>query len=734
MFEGIGILRGRAGAVALRALAALALVSLAGAGALWSANTVTGGAFWGLVGDEYVDVDVALPNLQQGDGEYPDDITYFVQLNTDPNLPTVLPLNVTIQETNPRESGSPVVASGAVSLLVPLNDDGTPVRAEPHKLIFHSGNWQTPQPIRIASINDNIDTPDREVDIEHDFGNYLTSPVKLRVTVHDDDERGLMLPETVNVRGLTTETYEFHLATQPQDGENVVIEISGDGLQVAANGGELGSSAQVTFANERWNRPQTISVSSDRRGLSPGAHSFTLMHKAIRGSDYAGEVSDEIDVVVNIAAVVARPHATATPRVLPTWTPRPTHTATPEPAPAAVEPTATATNTVIPTLTPTPSATPTPAPTATFTATPEPTPTPQADDSPPRPVEPDSTATAEAVEAEATATREAAERATATAVAAIDATATAVVEATQVAATVTAAVSDTATAVAYATSTAIAIPTATAEAAATATAVAQVTVTAEVVATQTAVVATRTAIAVTSTAIAELTATAAPVATATAVYEQEATATAIAIIRTAIAIETAIPEFQATATAQAGALATAIAEITATAEVHRRAREMGTALPGFPDDADSGAADQGIAGLLARATAEARELGATATAIAIAQAGGSDPRFNALGTPLAAPQITATAAAQEAAIATIVADSIEATQTAIAGGGVDAGGGDFGREILDIADGAADFLGPLAIPVGVGVVAAIVAATIAVTKKLALAKVFKLVLRFVLRV
>lgn len=716
-----------------RIITAIALGAAAIGGGLWGLSAALGGLFWGISGDDYVGVETALSVLQQGDGEYPDEITYLVQLNTDPNVPTAAPINVTIQETKPRESGSPVVASGAVSLLVPLNDDGTPVRAEPHKLIFHSGNWNTPQPIRIASVDDNIDAPDREVDIEHDFANYLTNSVKIRVTVHDDDERGLMLPETVNVRGLTTETYEFHLATQPQDGENVVIEISGDGLQVAANGGDLGSSARVTFANADWNKPHTISVNSERRGLAPGAHSFTLMHKAISGSDYAGIVNKELDVVVNIAAVVARPRATATPRVLSTWTPRPTHTATPEPAPAAVEPTATATNTAIPTVTPTPSATPTPLPTATFTATPPATPTPQADDSPPRPVESGSTATAEAAEAEATATREAAEWATATAVAVVEATATAGAVVTQVAATATAVVADTATAVAYATSTAIAIPTVTAEAAATATAVAQVTATAEVVAMQTAVVATRTAIAVTSTAMAELTATAAPAATATAVYEQEATATAIAIIRTAIAIETAIPEFQATATAQAGALATAIAEITATAEAHRRAREMGTALPGFPDDADSGAADQGIAGLLARATAEARELGATATAIAIAQARGSDPRFNAEGTPLSAPQITATAAAQEAAIATIVADSLEATQTAIAGRGVDAGG-DFGREILDIADGAADFLGPFAIPVGVGVVAAIVAATIAVTKKLALAKIFKIALRFMLRV
>lgn len=716
-----------------RIIMAIALGVAAIGGGLWGLNVALGGPFWGISGDEYVDVEASLPVLQQGDEEYPDEITYLVQLNTDPNVLAAAPINVIIQETKPRESGDPVISSGAVSLLVPLNDAGTPVRAEPHKLAFHSGNWNTPQPIRIASVDDNIDAPDREVDIEHDFANYLTSSVKIRVTVHDDDERGLMLPESLNVRGLQSSTYEFHLATQPQDGEDVVVEVKGDGLQVASNGGEHADSVRMTFVNADWDKPQSVSVMSARRGLSPGAHPFKLMHKAVSGSDYADAVTGELDVTVNVVAVVARPRATATPRLVATSTPRPTQTPTPEPAPAAVEDTPTPTRTLVPTLTPTPSATGTPAPTPTFTATPPPTATPQADDSPPRDDPPaDNTATAEAA-IEATATMEAVDAATATAVAGIQATATAVYQlqatataVSEIAATATAGVAATATTEAAATSTAIAGITVTAEAQNTATAVAQATSTVIARATGTAE-----AVA-TNTAVAQLTRTAIPAATATAVAERQATATAVSIIQTAIAIETVIPQLQATATAQAVNLATAVAGITATAEADRRSRELGT--PGALADAGSQPGNSGgIGEILARATAEARELGATATAVAIAQAGGRDPRFNELGTPLSVPEITATAIAQDEAIAAMIAESVEATQTAIAGGVSDSGGGDFGGEILDIADGAADFLGPLAIPVGVGIVAAIVAATIAVTKKLALAKVFKMALRFMLR-
>lgn len=719
-----------------RIITAIALGAAAIGGGLWGLNVALGGPFWGISGDEYVNVEASLPVLQQGDGEYPDEITYLVQLNTDPNVLESSPIHVFIKETKPHEPGDPVVASGALQLLVPLDDDDNPIDRDADKLVFHSGNWNTPQPIRIGSIDDNIDTPDREVDIEHDFANYLTSSVKIRVTVHDDDERGLMLPESVNVRGLQSSTYEFRLATQPQDGDSVVVEIRGDGLQVASNGGEHADSVRVTFVNADWDKPQSVSVMSARRGLSPGAHSFKLMHKAISGSDYlAAAVSKELDVTVNVAAVVARPRATATPRILPSSTPRPTQTPTPEPAPAAVDDTPTPTRTLVPTVTPTPSATGTPAPTPTFTATPPSTATPQADDSPPREDPPaDNTATAEAA-IEATATVEAVDAATATAVARIQATSTAVYQlqatataVSEIAATATARIAATATAEIAATSAAIAGITATAEAQNAATAVAQATGTVIARATGTAE-----AVA-TGTAVAQLTRTAIPAATATAVYQQQATATAIAIIRTAIAIETVIPQLQATATAQAVNLATAVAGVTATAEADRRSRELGA--PGALGDQGSQQGNSGgIGDILARATAEARELGATATAVAIAQAGGRDPRFNELGTPLSVPEITATAIAQDEAIATVIAESVEATQTAIAGG-ADGSGGDFGAGILDVANAILARMGEnLAVSVGVGVGLAAIAATVAlaISKKLAIAKIAKLALRFFLR-
>lgn len=681
-----------------RIITAIALGAAAIGGGLWGLNIALGGSFWGISGDEYVDIEASLPVLQQGDGGYPQQITYMMQLNTDPNVPA------TADETN-LIGVTLHFRTEDLEVVEPAADSDTP---HLHELTFHSDNWNTPQPITIKAIDDNIDNADdmRTAEITHRIPNYLPSddsPV-IRVTIHDDDQRDLSFDsDTVSIRRETTGTYTLRLATQPQDDpaddddDITSVLINGNGnLEVAVGGSDdFGSQKTVQFTSATWNTPRIIKVkASSGATRAPGEHTFTVSHVASGESDYGDEsVSGDITVMMRIPQVVARPRATATPRILPSSTPRATSTPTPEPAPGAVEETPTPTRTLVPTLTPTPSATLTPAPTPTFTATPPPTATPQADDSPPREDPPaDKTATAEAA-IEATATAEANEEATAVA----NATATA-------------------QAVGEITATAIAVRTATAESVLTATAIAAASAT-SVAHTATAVAGDATATAVAGRA----TATAEAAGTATAVAAADATATAVSIIQTAIAIETVIPSLNATATAEAGALATVIAALTATAEADGGA--------GDRSDVDEGEDRVDISALLATATAEAFNRDATMTAVARLRDFGDGTPVNDFGTPLSAADITATAMAEESAIAKRVAANIAATQTAVAAGGADSGSDGFGRELLDAADAVIEFLGPLAVPAGVVFVAVLIAAFMAIKKKLILAKVAKMVIR-----
>lgn len=101
---------------------------------------------------------------------------------------------------------------------------------------------------------------------------------------------------------------------------------------------------------------------------------------------------------------------------------------------------------------------------------------------------------------------------------------------------------------------------------------------------------------------------------------------------------------------------------------------------------------------------------------------------------MSVPETTATVRAQDEAIAALIAQWVEATQTAVAGGG-DGNGGDFGEGILDAANVIlVRMRGDPAVPLGVGMGLMAIAATVAlaISKKLAIAKIAKLALRLLL--
>ena len=635
------------------ALAALGIAACAVAGALWATNAVQSGAFWGSGGEGDYALGDALPPLAQHEA-HPNEITYRVALNTDPNTPEGTPIRVTLNVSH--DDDLVIIAPTPIA-------DGSPL------LLFHSDNWQTPQPITIRAVDDRIDNADnvRTAHVKHDFGGYLDvgdSP-RVNVVIHDDDERGVSFDsDTVTIRRHTTENYSLRLATQPQDDPDVVddditaIRIDGNGdIEVAVGSGDFAGSRTVSFNAETWATPQTIRVrAASGAARTPGSHEYMVEHEAVGEGEYAdASVVGSIKVVVLIPQIIAprststRPPApglAATATATPTATASATATRTPTPEP-------TATMSVTPTFTATPSPSPTMTPTFLPTRTPGPRERPPATQNPWR----QRTATAIAVE-DATATAESELDVTATAAAILDATATA--EAGEVA-TATAETVFTATAIADASATVIAA-TATREAAqATATVESALTATAEAGATATIVAARRTA-----TAVAQRTATAIAGATATA-EASDATATADArIAGTAEAV--------ATGTVEALLTAVANAERTATA-----AAGEGREVPA------------GIEALFAQATVEA----SARTATAVAGVSSADRT----ATPVA-PR------APLANVATALAlDAAEWTATAEAGGNGGSGDGDEGgvvRALREIADA-------LGVPVDVVALALLIA-------------------------
>ena len=135
------------------------------------------------------------------------------------------------------------------------------------KLTFNSGNWSTPQTVRVTGVNDDVDDDDiayqinlainkTETDDLSGYENASTAIVS--ATNLDNDVAGI----TVSAASNTTEaggdgTFTVKLNTEPTENVSFTLEIdSGDLTE-----GEITSSTTLTFTPLNWDQNQTITLS-----------------------------------------------------------------------------------------------------------------------------------------------------------------------------------------------------------------------------------------------------------------------------------------------------------------------------------------------------------------------------------------------------------------------------------------------------------------------------------------
>ena len=133
----------------------------------------------------------------------------------------------------------------------------------------------------LTPVNDDIDEGSGETLTVSGTSDLRVDPATLTIT--DDDERGIVTPETVAVAEQGSSDYTVALASEPT-GE---VEVR---VTVANNGDVTISPERLTFTAANWQQPQPVTVMAehDDDGQDDEAE---LRHRAY-GADYAGVTAD----------------------------------------------------------------------------------------------------------------------------------------------------------------------------------------------------------------------------------------------------------------------------------------------------------------------------------------------------------------------------------------------------------------------------------------------------------
>ncbi|MBT9559074.1 MAG: hypothetical protein IV100_23785, partial [Myxococcales bacterium] len=181
--------------------------------------------------------------------------------------------NVVVSEPGPltvSEDGVTAVSSFTVVLeSEPLNNvevavtssDTTEVDVIPSTLTFTPANWNAPQTVSVAGVNDDVQDGDASTEITFLVSSsdpvYDAFPLDpISVTTQDDDIANVFAdagPLAVSEDGVTTATFTVVLESEPESDVTVTVT-SSDTTEVT------GSPTTLTFTAADWNVAQTVTL------------------------------------------------------------------------------------------------------------------------------------------------------------------------------------------------------------------------------------------------------------------------------------------------------------------------------------------------------------------------------------------------------------------------------------------------------------------------------------------
>ena len=173
-----------------------------------------------------------------------------------------------------------------VTLGVP---NGSDLSLSESSLTFDQNNWSTAQTVTVTADEDEDAVPDT-VMVTHKFGGVTTTNSTLRVTIRENDTRGVTVtPTSLEVTEGSSGTYTAVLDSKPTD--TVTVTISG------ASGDVTLTQSQLTFTTDTWFTAQEVVVNAaDDADGEPDA-AVTLRH-TVRGGDYDRQRVDNVRVTI----------------------------------------------------------------------------------------------------------------------------------------------------------------------------------------------------------------------------------------------------------------------------------------------------------------------------------------------------------------------------------------------------------------------------------------------------
>ena len=254
--------------------------------------------------DDAADGAASLMHLATGPG-YVSGIALAVTVDDDDTAGLVIsPRALTVVEEEAGASftvalESAPVAPLRVSVTAPA-DSG--LELNPHRLVFHAGNWSKAQAVQVSAAHDtDADTDTATVTVTaQGSGEYADLVRTIAVTVTDNDVRGIRLSAvTLDVTEGATATYTVRLNTPPVGGDVrvSVTGVSGSDVTVTGPGSvDLGAGGVLTFTAQDWETEQRVTVAA-----APDADAaddmVTLTHRA-SGAGYGSAPARAVAVTV----------------------------------------------------------------------------------------------------------------------------------------------------------------------------------------------------------------------------------------------------------------------------------------------------------------------------------------------------------------------------------------------------------------------------------------------------
>ena len=215
--------------------------------------------------------------------------------NTPPGV-ELSPTSLTVEEG---DSGIYTVVldtqpTGTVTITA-SSGDTTVATVTPPSLTFTASSWDTPQTLRVSSVENDVASEDQTISVSHGIsgGGYgSVSVADVTITVNDDDTPGVSVwQESLSILEGEGGSYTVVLDTRPS-GPVTVTASSGDTAVATV------TPSSLTFTTTNWNTVQTVRVSSVKDDdVASGDERVSISHTV---SGY-GDVSSANAVTVTVS-------------------------------------------------------------------------------------------------------------------------------------------------------------------------------------------------------------------------------------------------------------------------------------------------------------------------------------------------------------------------------------------------------------------------------------------------